>query len=80
MRLPDLVPERLTPEQRRVFDNILASPRGVVIGKQVCGPRLSEAENFFKCDKCGGWFDALDLVWAEDHEGPLPHPAQDTAQ
>jgi 4-carboxymuconolactone decarboxylase len=32
MRLPDLVPERLTPEQRRVYDNILAGPRGVVIG------------------------------------------------
>ena len=32
MRLPDLVPERLTPEQRRVYDNILASPRGGVIG------------------------------------------------
>ena len=32
MRLPELEPERLTAEQRRVYDNILASPRGVVIG------------------------------------------------
>jgi hypothetical protein len=38
-------------------------PRGVVIGRQVTGPPLSEAENFFKCDKCGGWFDARDLGW-----------------
>lgn len=32
MRLPDLVPEALTADQRRVYDNIMASPRGVVIG------------------------------------------------
>jgi hypothetical protein len=30
-------------------------PRGAVIGKQVTGPRLTEAENFFKCDNCRGW-------------------------
>ena len=30
-------PERLTPEQRRVYDNVLASPRGVVIGRAVSG-------------------------------------------
>ena len=31
-RLPDLVPEELTPEQRRVHDAILSGPRGVVQG------------------------------------------------
>ena len=31
-RLPDLVPEQLTPEQRRVHDAILSGPRGVVQG------------------------------------------------
>ena len=31
-RLPDLVLERLSPEQRRVHDAILAGPRGVVQG------------------------------------------------
>jgi hypothetical protein len=55
-------------------------PRGVVIGRQATGPRLTEAENYFRCDKCSGWFDARDLAWVEDHEGPLPHPAQDRAQ
>ncbi len=32
MRLPDLVPEKLTADQRRVYNDILAGPRGVVIG------------------------------------------------
>jgi hypothetical protein len=54
--------------------------RGTVIGKQVTGQPLTESENYFRCDKCGGWFDAGDFVWVEDHEGPLPHPAQDRTQ
>jgi hypothetical protein len=54
-------------------------PRGTVIGKQINGPRLSEAENYFRCDRCGGWFDARDLVWVKDHEGPLLRPASDLA-
>jgi hypothetical protein len=29
---------------------------------------------------CGGYIDILDLAWVQDHEGPLPHPAQDRAQ
>jgi hypothetical protein len=40
-------------------------PRGVFIGRQVTGPRLTEAEHYFRCDKCGGWFDARDLGWVE---------------
>ena len=55
-------------------------PRGTCMGGRVGGPPLNEAENYFKCHKCGGWFDARDLGWVEDHEGPLPHPAQDRAQ
>src|ERR671916_1228290 len=31
-RLPDIVPEELSPEQRRVHDAILLGPRGVVQG------------------------------------------------
>ncbi|NNM70957.1 carboxymuconolactone decarboxylase family protein [Enterovirga aerilata] len=31
-RLPDIEPDRLTPEQRRVYDAILSGPRGVVQG------------------------------------------------
>ena len=54
--------------------------RGSVISERVSGPPLDEAENFSKCDKCGGWFDARDLAWVEDHEGELPHPACDRIQ
>jgi hypothetical protein len=52
-------------------------PRGTVTGERVGGPPLDEGENFFKCDKCGGWFDARDLAWVDDHDGALPHPACD---
>jgi 4-carboxymuconolactone decarboxylase len=31
-RLPDIVPEKLSPEQRRVYDAIKSGPRGVVQG------------------------------------------------
>jgi hypothetical protein len=44
------------------------------MGARVDGPPLDEGENYFRRDKCGGWFDARDLAWVEDHEGPLPHP------
>jgi len=29
-------------------------PRGTIMGQQVSGPRLSEAEHFRKCPLCGG--------------------------
>jgi hypothetical protein len=40
----------------------------------------SEAEHFWKCEACGGWFDMRDLGAVLDHEKPLPHPASDQAQ
>jgi hypothetical protein len=55
-------------------------PRGTVIGKQVTGRPLSEADHFRKCPLCAGYVDMRDRVWLEVHEGPLPHPAQDRAQ
>ena len=55
-------------------------PRGKIIGKQIGGPPLSEADNLWKCEACGGWFDMRDLGAVLDHEGPLPHPAIDQAQ
>jgi hypothetical protein len=55
-------------------------PRGTVMGKQVTGPRLTEAEHFRKCPLCGGYVDMRDRVWLDDHQGPLPHPACDGAQ
>jgi hypothetical protein len=55
-------------------------PRGTVTGKQVSGPPLSEAEHFRKCPLCDGSIDLRDRVWLEEHQQPLPHPAQDQAQ
>jgi hypothetical protein len=55
-------------------------PRGTVIGRQVSGPPLSEAEHFRKCPLCGGYVDMRDRVWLEDHQRPLPHPASDRVQ
>jgi hypothetical protein len=55
-------------------------PRGTVIGRQVAGPRLTEAEHFRRCPLCGGFVDLRDRVWLADHQGPLPHPACDRAQ
>ena len=59
-------------------------PRGIVIGRQVRGQGerpLSEAEHFFKrFPLCGGYVDMRDLVWCEDHQEPLPHPAGDRPQ
>jgi hypothetical protein len=51
----------------------------MVVGERA-DRRVSEAENFFRCNICGGYLDARDYVWVLDHEGPLPHPAQDQAQ
>jgi hypothetical protein len=38
-------------------------PRGTVMGRQISGPVLSEAQHFRKCFACGGYFDRRDLVW-----------------
>jgi hypothetical protein len=43
-------------------------------------PPLSEAEYFWKCEACGGYFDMRDLGAVLEHEEPLPHPASDRAQ
>jgi hypothetical protein len=37
-------------------------PRGTVIGRQVTGRPLSEAEHFRKCPLCGGYVDMCDRV------------------
>ena len=52
-------------------------PRGTVLGERADRRRVSEAEHYFRCGICGGFIDGRDLAWVEDHEGPLPHPAQD---
>jgi hypothetical protein len=55
-------------------------PRGTVLGERADRRRVSEAEHYFRCEICGGFIDGRDLAWVEDHEGPLPHPAQDGIQ
>jgi hypothetical protein len=30
-------------------------PRGSWMGVRVGGPPLDEGENYFRCDRCGGW-------------------------
>jgi hypothetical protein len=55
-------------------------PRGAVIGKQVTGRPLSEAEHFRKCPLCGGYVDTRDRAWLEEHQQPLPHPSCDRVQ
>jgi hypothetical protein len=54
-------------------------PRGTLLGERADGRRVRKVEHFFRCKACSGWIDARDYVWVEDHEGPLPHPAQDQA-
>ena len=55
-------------------------PRGKTIGKQTGGPPLNEAELFWRCEACGGYFDMRDLGAVFDHEGPLPHSVEDRQQ
>jgi hypothetical protein len=50
------------------------------LGERTDRRRVPEAEHYFRCKACNGGIDARDLVWIKDHEGPLPHPAQDQAQ
>jgi Zn-finger nucleic acid-binding protein len=50
---------------------IIEFPRGRHIGHRV---------HFYQCPACGGWMDGRDLGQVFDHEGPLPHPADDWRQ
>lgn len=54
--------------------------RGEFIGQRVGGEPANEAEHFMQCEACGGYFDMRDLGQVFEHEGPLPHPAQDKPQ
>jgi hypothetical protein len=40
-------------------------------------PPKDQAEYFYRCPVCGGWVDCRNLGQVFDHEGPLPHPAED---
>ena len=59
---------------------IIEFPRGKYVGRRVGDPPKDEAEHFCRCPACGGWVDCRDLRQMFDHEGPLPHPAEDWRQ
>jgi hypothetical protein len=46
--------------------------RGEIIGTRGGAQPTDEAEHFIK-----GWIDMRDVGQVLEHEGPLPHPAQD---
>ena len=52
-------------------------PRGKYIGRHLGDQPVDEAEHFMRCPACGGWMDCRDLAQILEHEGPLPHPAED---
>ncbi len=54
--------------------------RGTVIGERIGAQPIDEAEHFWRCEACGGYFDMRDLGAVLDHEEPLPHPACDQVQ
>ena len=56
-------------------------PRGTFIGERADGRHVPEAEHFFRCKACGGYFEhARPGMDRRPHEGPLPHPALDGIQ
>jgi hypothetical protein len=61
-------------------NRIIEFPRGKHIGHRVCVCDLVTEEHFYRCSACGGWVDGHDLGQVFDHEGPLPHPADDWRQ
>jgi hypothetical protein len=70
----------MNPPQTTIMPIGEPRPRGSVLGERADRRRVREAEHFFRCKACKGWIDARDYVWVEDHDGPVPHPAQDQAQ
>ena len=59
---------------------IIGIPRGRYLGKRLGDLAKSEVEHFVRCPACGGWIDCRDLGQVFEHEGPLPHPAEDRPQ
>jgi hypothetical protein len=55
-------------------------PRGKYNGRRVGVQPANDAEHFIRCPACDGWIDCRDLGHVFEHEGPLPHPAQDQPQ
>ena len=54
--------------------------RGKYMGRLISQAPKDEAGHFIRCPACGGWIDCRDLGQLFEHEGPLPHPAEDQPQ
>jgi hypothetical protein len=65
------------PEQH---GSIIEFRRRNHIGRRMGNSPKNEAEHFYRCSACGGWVDCRNLGQVFDHEGPLPHPADDWRQ
>jgi hypothetical protein len=69
------------PERGKACQTLMIDiPRGKYLGKPLGNPPKDEAEHFIRCPACDGWIDCRDLACVFEHEGPLPHPAQDRPQ
>jgi hypothetical protein len=73
------------PDVSSQFDTIDAVASGVTVPRRTYigtrdEPPADEAEHFGKCELCGAWVDRRDLGAVADHQGPLPHPAEDQPQ
>ena len=64
----------------RGLGQITGIPPRQIHRKLVGDPPKDEAEHFIRCQSCGGWIDCRDLGQVFEHEGPLPHPAEDHVQ
>jgi len=71
---------RAKPRPDQDCEHDAADPARKILGKQTGGPPLNEAEHFWRCEACCGYFDMRDLSPVFDHEGPLPHPVEDRQQ
>jgi hypothetical protein len=71
---------RLTTMPYKIARQVIDLPRGKYSGQRLCDNPTDEAEHFIRCPACGGWIDCRDLGRVFEHEGLLPHPAQDQNQ
>ena len=75
----ELLRKRLAADRLQAAAQIMI-PRGKYIGRLVGQAPKDEAGHFIRCPACRGWIDCRDLGQVFEHEGPLPHPAQDQPQ
>lgn len=47
--------------------------RGKYTGPEIGSPPDHDAENYYRCERCGVWVDRRDTVQVFDHVRPLPH-------